>query len=209
MKTFHVQRGIVIQNSKVFAAAFKIDEATGSGFKEATESSMRLPEETPSTFKLFVHWLYTGIHPSTKKEPELWGDYEKILKCLVDLYVFGDKYDVPKLRSGVFKALIGATRWTRVLGFHAAAHAYDLTSSGSPLRQLFAIGLALQININWKSELEKSEKSTLSEHPDMMFDILMIMSGRATNPGDEYVIAKLNALLPEVTREKMEDKPQS
>ena len=209
MKTFHVQRGIVIKQSKVFAAAFRVDETTGSGFKEATESSMRLPAETPRTFKLFVHWLYTGKYPSTEKVSASWDESTKTITSLINLYVFGDKYDVPNLRLNVFNALLESTRCRKILGFALAIYVYELTTSTSPLRKLFSIRIAHELDNDWESELGACEKSALREHPDMMFDLLMLMSERSIGDSDEYVMTRLKALLPEVAPERMEDKAQS
>ena len=203
---FQVHLGIVTKQSKVFAAAFKIDAKTRQGFKEAAERSMRLPEEAPDTVKVFVHWLYTGQCPSTANGPADADNNTKLSTSLVDLYVFGDKYDVPRLREDCFNALIGAFGWKSVPGYHVAAHAYKLTPSESPLRKLFAIGLGTRIQESWIDSLKK-EQPCLIKRPQLMFDILLVLAERPNRANTCPV--RLKALLPEVAPDKTENKSQS
>jgi hypothetical protein len=99
---------LLVHYSKFFRAAL-----TGN-FSEARNKTVKLEEDDPEVFELFVHWLYYQRFPDKSL-----GDDETILKIWIEpnretaythfyiyLYLFGDKYDVPSLRSDTINELV-------------------------------------------------------------------------------------------------------
>jgi hypothetical protein len=78
--------------------------ALKGSFKEAHEKLVTLPDTSSRVVELFVHWLYHQRLPTKGDSPQLLAMYldDKDayvqLENLVDLYIFCDKYDVPKLK---------------------------------------------------------------------------------------------------------------
>jgi hypothetical protein len=83
--------------------------ALTGGFKEAEDKTVKLKEDQPLTFELFVHWLYYQRFPDKSK-----GDADEITSAwangddeinygwtksrnLINLHVFSDRYNIPQL----------------------------------------------------------------------------------------------------------------
>ena len=85
--------------------------ALNGNFHEAKTKTVTLAHDNPTTFELFVHWLYYQDFPNKNRndDPELvesfyiegFPDDQKVVK----LYVFGDKYEVEHLRRDAIDLL--------------------------------------------------------------------------------------------------------
>ena len=171
---YHVHIGVVTKHSTVLAAAFRTNE-NGSGFKEAMENAMSLPDESSEVFKLFVHWLYTGKCPKENKLKD--HDINSVTIRLVTLYIFGDKYDVPKLRAEVFRELINVSLRYPFPSFTVGTLVYRLTPAGSPLRELISTTFATHVKPAWFGPPSRFE-SVLGEYPELMLDMLQVVVAR-------------------------------
>ncbi|KAI6818465.1 hypothetical protein KC340_g14128 [Hortaea werneckii] len=90
---FQVFEGILCQ-FKWFACALKEGH-----FKEGEERKIKLPKTSPQTFKYFQYYAFSGKvdftdQGSTTNEEHL----RKHIKELVELWIFGDAYDVSALQ---------------------------------------------------------------------------------------------------------------
>ena len=116
-----------------------LHSALNEPFREATENSVTLAEESESTFAMFMAWLYSQNLMSHKdREDSPCSVYE-----LIDLYVFGDKLGMPVLcslvRGTLVKCLVGENPSETVLKLIVSiAKIYYRTPDGSPLRKLVA-----------------------------------------------------------------------
>jgi hypothetical protein len=98
--SFAVHESLLIHYSKFFRAAL-----TGH-FSEARDKTVKLADENAGVFELFVHWLYYQRFPDKTADDdeglwELWFDMGIVdagTDQCIHLYVFGDKYDIAKLR---------------------------------------------------------------------------------------------------------------
>jgi hypothetical protein len=100
---FLVHESLLIHYSKFFRAAL-----TGH-FKEAKEKTVTLEYTKSNVFEFFVHWLYYQRFPDSTKGDnselvEAWtsGAHAELgfhKKYMIDLYIPGDRYEVPKLRN--------------------------------------------------------------------------------------------------------------
>ena len=85
--------------------------ALNGNFHEAKTKTVTLADDNPTTFELFVHWLYYQDFPNKNRndDPELvksfyskgFPDDRKVVK----LYVFGDEYEVEHLRRDAIDLL--------------------------------------------------------------------------------------------------------
>ncbi|KAJ4378440.1 hypothetical protein N0V86_006143 [Didymella sp. IMI 355093] len=110
-KPFVVHRDLLIYHSDFFRAALT------SNFEEAKNKNVTLPDDEPTIFEFFVHWLYHKELPTTDNAPtELLKDWETddcadSLKVdnIIYLYVLGDKRGVANLKlatlAGLFQEL--------------------------------------------------------------------------------------------------------
>jgi hypothetical protein len=141
---FVVHENLLVHYSKFFHAAL-----TGK-FKEAEDKTVKLEEDDPDIFELFVHWLYYQRFPD-----KVYGDNEGILALwtidddddyqsspsdnCVYLHIFGDKYEVEKLRCDTINELVQmilSDPGTGLCGAASMRTAFRDLPGGSPMRQL-------------------------------------------------------------------------
>jgi len=97
-KRFTVHLNLIVYHSPFFLAALK------GPFKEAKDKVVALPDTDANIFELFANWLYRQRFPTEADSPQLLALYHRDEDAnfrfdrLVRLYVFSDKYDVPKLK---------------------------------------------------------------------------------------------------------------
>lgn len=70
-------------------------------FKEGLSSVIELPEDDPGAFEFFHYWVYHAVITNTR---ELGA---KDLRSLVDLWVFADKYNLPRLQNKAIDQICG------------------------------------------------------------------------------------------------------
>ncbi|KAF2804175.1 uncharacterized protein BDZ99DRAFT_467547 [Mytilinidion resinicola] len=93
---FDIHRELLCKRSEFFRGAFK------GGFREAGERSMVLDDVSVFLMRQFMRWIYNGAFPFTATiEDGRNDDVHAILDPdeLLDLYIFGDRYDLPTLRG--------------------------------------------------------------------------------------------------------------
>jgi hypothetical protein len=132
-------------------------------FKESRNKTVRLEDEDPMDSEFFVHWLYYSDFPSKRKGDDealqkLWDCEQeggvKKSSSLIRMYVLGDKYDVPALRSDAMTTLfhhIIDDIETHVPGWDTVGYAYDHLNDDSPLyRFLVNVHCYLAQPDSWK-----------------------------------------------------------
>ena len=119
-------RKVQCNQSKFFEAAFN------GSFAEASNGVVNLPEELPRTFEIVHTWLYTGeLTRAIGTE-----DVECTPNHNIELYVFSDKYTMPKLCIKAMDQLLRDYEEKGVVETNMA-FVYRKTVGGSPLRRLF------------------------------------------------------------------------
>ncbi len=153
-------------------------------FKEAIEKRVDLPTVKPETYRYFSHWLYSGhVPPFSTASSE---DYELAFKKFVDLYVFGDTYDIMGLCYSacvaIMDLLIPDDQYTRnqeeekLPSIGTFARAWERTAKDSPLRTILLSRAMLSIKPEWFDD-EKNEEA-LERCPDFTFQLLKEESRR-------------------------------
>ncbi|KAF2499043.1 hypothetical protein BU16DRAFT_523639 [Lophium mytilinum] len=106
---FDIHRELLCKRSEFFRGAFK------GGFKEAGERSMVLEDVSVSLMRQFMRWIYNGAFPFTASIEEGGSDDDHVVLDpdeLLDLYIFGDRYDLPTLRGDSLAMIQEAFRET-------------------------------------------------------------------------------------------------
>ncbi|KAI7246338.1 hypothetical protein KC343_g17673 [Hortaea werneckii] len=92
--SFQIFEGILCQ-FQWFACALKEGR-----FREGEERKIKLPKTSPQTFKYFQYYAFSGQVDFTHQEPTPNEDQlQEHIKDLVELWIFGDAYDVPGLQN--------------------------------------------------------------------------------------------------------------
>ncbi|KAL9126252.1 MAG: hypothetical protein Q9217_004665 [Psora testacea] len=124
-RTFGIHKGLLCQNSKYFHAAFN------GPFTEASSGQISLADENPTIFDIVYTWLYTGKLTYCKEG--------KDVQCLdahyVNLYIFGDKYDMPRLCNEAVNGIIHRYERYNAI-YNNPKHVYHHTPPASPLRRV-------------------------------------------------------------------------
>lgn len=103
--------------------------------KKGDEHLLELLEEDIPTFEQFQCWLYTGSIPVTEniaKDKDC-----QLFSVLTDLYVFGDKFEIPALQNRVIDGIVKARAVKDWLSFVDIPRICYQLSYASPLRKLF------------------------------------------------------------------------
>ena len=110
---------------------------------------MTLSDVSISTFDVFVDWLYTQKLPEQGKYStldEAVGHWPRLYSSetrnktegLIDLYIFADGHDIPKLRRDVMDALLTHLNSENIIlpYYETIINAFSRLPKGSPVRQL-------------------------------------------------------------------------
>lgn len=100
MNLWSVHEKLLCEHSAVFNASF------GSRFREGYSKKMTLPEDDAGLFEDFVDWLYTQYYIIPKPKPKDDMEHDTLHYNAFRLFVLADKYDVPKLKKGIFEKLL-------------------------------------------------------------------------------------------------------
>ena len=153
------------QHSSFFDAAFN------GRFREASENSVTLAEESEATFVLFLAWLYTQTLISVRDGK----DSPCSIKELIRLHVFGDKLGIPNLKNLAMDTLIehliggNSTEIVQKM-FSYTAEIYENSPENSPLRRLL---VDLMISECHMPDEIISNPHLTSWSPDLLRDLVV------------------------------------
>ncbi|KAI4681853.1 uncharacterized protein J4E84_007450 [Alternaria hordeiaustralica] len=156
-KRFTVQLNRIVYYSPFFLAAL-----TGP-FKEAKDKVVTLPDTEANIFELFVHWLYHQRFPTQGDSPRLLalysgGDRYPYFESarLMRLYVFSDKYNIPKLNRDCLDALfehVGDSDGYKLPDLNDVAYAVKNLNDEDPLLRMIVDGFCYYGNsVCWETD---------------------------------------------------------
>lgn len=133
----------------------------GRDWKEGPERLIRLPNDDPETFRIYLHWLYRGTFPCRINEPALAGNAEFLQ--LAKAHVLGDKLFDGDFCNAAIDAIINKTetklpdglRWYPV--GEVVQSIYDNTLPHSPTRRLLVDLYVRSGHKNWILEWAKPD----------------------------------------------------
>ena len=123
-ENFMAHKDLICSKSPFFSAA------CNGNFIEGKEGLVRLPEDQPPIFDLFLQWLYTGDVPVTSSDAYLdWSESAA-------LYVLAEKLQISELKNAVIDQWICKNKATDEYPIGIVAYVYTNTLDSSPLRRL-------------------------------------------------------------------------
>ncbi|KAG9747963.1 hypothetical protein KCU73_g7214, partial [Aureobasidium melanogenum] len=138
-KDFTVHKDLLIFYSDYFRAAFN------GSFSESTASKIELLDVKKKVFENFHTWLYMR-KLSTEDDEAL--DF----RPLVDLWIFGDRFQVPMLQNCVMDEIVARQRRGDSSDVSLLKVAYDNTVDNSPLRKVLIEDLAYDAILGHEEE---------------------------------------------------------
>ncbi|KAK5741741.1 hypothetical protein LTR17_003732 [Elasticomyces elasticus] len=132
--SFDLDRGTACFYSGYFEAALKQDS-----FKEGKDGIVELKEEDATLFRHFVKWLYSKELPITPVKGDNFG-------VLCDLWLLGDRRDVPLLQNQALDAMRDEAIRTDAVPTHFIAKIYANTTEKAGLRSFVIHIVALTRN---------------------------------------------------------------
>ncbi|KAF2655706.1 hypothetical protein K491DRAFT_629636 [Lophiostoma macrostomum CBS 122681] len=94
-----------------------------------------LPDEEDLTFKTFVGWLYSSSLPVPREEADLGN--------LFDLYLMGEKFQIPALIQDVLQVVREWYKYSESYpGLRRVQYIYANTEEGSPMRHMLVHSVA-------------------------------------------------------------------
>ncbi|THY91796.1 hypothetical protein D6C89_05552 [Aureobasidium pullulans] len=121
-KSYSLHKGLLCFYSDYFRAAFN------GSFKEATDGKIELMDVEPEVFDIFQVWLYS-------RRLQAPADSVLYFTRLAQLWVFGDKHQVPLLQNEVMDDIFAKRAQLKVFYPELVKLAYEQTPVGSPLRK--------------------------------------------------------------------------
>lgn len=152
---FPLHKGLLCNASPYFRACLQGE------FKEAQSQTIDWPEENPEIVKVFQFWLYSGNldAPTSSK----W-------EYLVDLYSFGDKFDLRDFENEIVDTITDKIDKGERIPIPTFALIYNKTASHAPLRKLI---VDLAVNHFLAMEESAAQASLLKNYPrELLVDIV-------------------------------------
>ncbi|THV48585.1 hypothetical protein BGAL_0239g00070 [Botrytis galanthina] len=164
-KKYIVHKKILCDHSEFFNAGFN------SGFKEATDGEMHLPEDDPATFADLIEYLYRGTLPYTDKCGT---------SALQRLYWLAEKICMPLLMDQLIDKIMEVHMMECPGGFCVASiqAIYNHTHGKSKLRLYASALLVFGILVPTEDQEGDSDiyLSLNKSCPDLFVDIFQIIS---------------------------------
>ncbi|KAF2751791.1 hypothetical protein M011DRAFT_393584, partial [Sporormia fimetaria CBS 119925] len=125
-QVFDVHAGLISNRSEFFKAALS------GRWAASKNNTVKLPEDDPKVFGLYLQYLYRNILPGGEQ-----GDAEAVIRQLCELYVLCDKLVDPETRKAVLNALSRLCDKTKKLpALDCVQSIYDSTMEADPARKL-------------------------------------------------------------------------
>ncbi|KAF2182820.1 hypothetical protein K469DRAFT_711525 [Zopfia rhizophila CBS 207.26] len=103
--------------------------------KSSPNKSFGLPDEEDVPFKTFVGWLYSSSLPVPREEADL--------STLFDLYLMGEKWQIPSLVQHVLQTVREWYKYSDTYpGLRRVQYIYANTEDGSPMRHMLVHSVA-------------------------------------------------------------------
>jgi hypothetical protein len=146
-----------LYKSRICARISYFDKMFNGNFKEASENTAYLPEDSPASFDLLADW---ANHPTEKKCPRRIRELETVLDDdeqevaswdAVGFYSLAEKYCLPELQDIIMDKLLKyQKRWNELPSVEFTIRAYEQTSVGSPLANYCTRAMAYIVGTNGK-----------------------------------------------------------
>jgi hypothetical protein len=194
-KSFLVHKDLIVSRSDFFARALN------GKWKEDDDNVVKLTEDEPEIFGLYIQLLYSGKlplqdTPSTKdggkvntnrESAEKAKDYDgdsinEEFRKLCQVYVLSDKLQDTTAKNAIIDAYIESTNQHLKGGLPSLEEikiVYSGTLPSSAMRRLI---VDLYVTYGNSSDIDKRDRNVLAE--DFLFELVVGMLGRRSLPND-------------------------
>jgi hypothetical protein len=151
LQTFDVHEHLVTSRSLFFK------HAMSGAWKESHDRLIKLPEDDPMTFQIYVHLLYTNTLAVVLDLPPDKDNGTEEHKALAKLYVLAEKLQDVDTKNAVVEAMVLASRQLRkensyyTPGCDTVQIVYAGTMPGSPMRRLLVDFYTYRADKGWLS----------------------------------------------------------
>lgn len=177
---FHIHAHKLSEVSTFFKAALE------SGFKEAGERMITLSEDV-ETVDCFVQWVYhQKIDMLDNVDPEVQSDIKASTNRNCNLYIFADKYDIPRLKRYATTNLFTLIWECQSPAQERVKAWYQQTSATCGLRRLLRDWYLLRADSNYLAS--KKCRDALIQNPEFSADLVGALC--QTKSTDDYLTWK-------------------
>ena len=178
-REFKVPKGLLCRYSPVFKSMCNLP------FEESEKQEIKLPEETAKMFYCFFQWVHAA-------EPSLDFDYLISVDTIIDLAIFGEKYQILLLKNqtsdNIRHRLEGKLAGDSFLWPQAIKRAYDNVPAKSILRRLCLLSLSTSHEPLSQSKSVHSNaiewEQAFSGHADLGWDFFKEIQMQGANLAD-------------------------
>lgn len=130
-----------VHQSLIRASSSFFEKALGGKWKESAQRTVRLPDDDPNIFALYIHWIYFGAIPVSSIKRKKAVENSEITD-LVKAYIMGDKLLDPAFQDATIDAIIEETTGIAERGNYykqlqnAVSYAYCNSCEPSPIREV-------------------------------------------------------------------------
>ena len=161
--------------------------AINAGFRESSEQVIDLPEDKAGNVNNFIGWLYRERLPEICAEAlEDLVQRKNYLGSEVDrlcyLYIFADKYDIPRLKKCVVVDLVKMAGTCAAPGSAMIANYYKATGRKSSLRRLLCDWYTLRVGPKFFGS-DRSQEGYI-QNPEWAADLLAACARNWHSPSD-------------------------
>lgn len=158
-KSFHVHQS-VLQSSRFFQNALKPEWRT-----EGEEKPVELLDVHPSTFEVYIQWLYSGnLAASPPNDSETTRD---LFRYLAQAHLLGLRLMDDRFQNATMDAIVSRMGSGTFPGHNTVQLLYDDTNEGSPIRRLMTDVHVFAASASWVENKDFS-----SYHPDFINDVI-------------------------------------
>ena len=167
---FRVHKKLLCTRSQYFERMFS------SGFKEVIDSTIRMPEDDPDVFDMFVQWVYErrlDTADMTKHTPK-----SGPLGLRFKLYCFAEEICLNDLMDYTISSFMSNyTKHVKSASVHVMSLAYEGTSKGSKLRLFIAHELVYILRTLGNSSFwpDKDLGWVMTKNEDLAVDVVSLL----------------------------------
>ncbi|KAF2122077.1 hypothetical protein BDV96DRAFT_483324 [Lophiotrema nucula] len=149
-KSFNVQENVLSEFTSFFERGLRFPI-----WKENQDQVVKLPEDDPKIFELYLHAIYRGELPTLEDDPEIDSTTEHEYETLCKLFVLAEKLVDGKTKNLVIRAIFAATEQRHVDGIirypdsNSVTIAFEGTPENCNLRALLSALYVHCANASW------------------------------------------------------------
>lgn len=155
------EKAFSVHENLIRASSIFFDKALSGNWKESHERVIKLPEDEPEVFAIYVHWLYFRTFAVFRGKPDALESVDHLR--LAKAFVLGDKLLDQEVQDAVMDAFVESMSTPDKNGHlwyptgPTVGYAYENTNSSAPIRELLLDASTLHSNSSWYRQENSAE----------------------------------------------------